>query len=415
MAPDASAPGTWPPVSWEEHRWRSALPPDVLSRSARTRLAAPYASAVLPEVADVDVRLPRGVVASVEDASELVREFDRDVGGEVAPFAAVLLRSESASSSQIENLTSGARQIALAELGEAARSNAVQIVGNVHAMRAALALSERVDVASLLAMHAALMGDADFAGAVRTEQVWIGGGRYSPHDAGFVPPHHALVRPALEDLVAFTRRGDVPALTHAALAHAQFETIHPFVDGNGRTGRALVHALLRRRGLTRAVTVPVSAGLLVDTRAYFDALTAYREGDPAPIVESLAQAARTSVVNGRVLVSDLREAHRRWSADLRARSDSAAWPLLDVVLRQPVVSTALVQSELGVTQPNAMRAIGRLVDVGALTELGGRRRSLLWQASEVLTALDAFAERAGRRSLGSPLPAPRPASGARLP
>jgi Fic family protein len=367
-------------------------------------MSLPYRAAVTPNIADADVRLPRDTAAAAEEASALVRDFDVELGSDVAPFAAILLRSESASSSEIENLTSGAKQLALAELGEDAKRNATQIVGNVHAMQAAIRLSERLDAGSVLEMHRALMETAEpgIAGRWRAQQVWIGGGGYSPHRAAFVPPHADRVPAAIDDLVLFMAREDVPALQHAALAHAQFETIHPFPDGNGRTGRALVHALLRKRALTRSVTVPVSAGLLVDTRGYFDALTAYREGDPARIVDAMAQACFDAVANGRVLVRELREVRARWVSSIRARSDSSVWPLVDLVLRQPVVHTAMVQHELGISHTNAMRAIGRLVEGGALAEVGGRRRSILWPSAEVLAALDAFAARAGRRQLGAP-------------
>ncbi|MFC8190245.1 Fic family protein [Cellulomonas sp. NPDC057328] len=398
----AEAQPAWPALAWEERPWRSTLPPELLSRSAREELARPYRAAVTPTIADIDVRLPRQTATAAEDASAVIRDFDAEAAGDVAPFAAILLRSESASSSQIENLTSGAKQIALAELGEESRRNATQIVGNVHAMQAALALSESIDADALLAMHRALLQDTEpgLAGRWRQEQVWIGGGGYSPHRATFVAPHPDRVPAAIDDLVAFTRRDDVPPLIHAGLAHAQFETIHPFPDGNGRTGRALIHALLRRRRLTRSLTVPVSAGLLVDTGAYFDALTAYRAGDPAPIVDALAAATHDAVVNGRVLLADLRAIRAEWTSDLKARADSSAWPLLDLVLRQPVVHTALVQRELGISHTNAMRAIERLVAAGALGEVGGRRRSVLWQSTQVLSALDRFAARAGRRALG---------------
>src|SRR5262249_56504813 len=103
-----------------------------------------------------------------------------------------------------------------------------------------------------------------------------------PHGAAFVPPHYERVPDAMRDLMSFVRRDDLPVLAHAALAHAQFETIHPFVDGNGRTGRALVHAMLRARGVTRNVTVPVSAGLLTDTDAYFAARMTHTPRDPGP-------------------------------------------------------------------------------------------------------------------------------------
>lgn len=401
---EPSAPLHWPAVGSEEHPWRSALPAELLSRSAREQMAQPYRAAVPPDIADLDVRLPRSTAAAAEEASVLVRAFDAEIGHDIAPFGSILLRSESASSSEIERLTSGAKQIALAKLGEDAKRNATQIVGNVHAMQAAIRLSERLDAGSVLEMHRALLQDAEpgIAGRWRTQQVWIGGGGYSPHRAAFVPPHADRVVPAIHDLVAFLAREDVPALQHAALAHAQFETIHPFPDGNGRTGRALVHSLLRKRALTRSVTVPVSAGLLVDTRAYFDALTAYRLGDPAPIVDTLAQASFDAVANGRVLVHELREVRAGWVSSIRARSDSSVWPLVDLVLRQPVLHTGLVQHELGISHTNAMKAIGRLVEVGALAEVGGRRRSILWQSAQVLAALDAFAARAGRRQLGAP-------------
>ena len=193
-------------------------------------------------------------------------------------------------------------------------------------------------------------------------------------------------------------RDDIPPLVQAAIAHAQFETIHPFPDGNGRVGRALIHALLRAKGLTRNVTVPVSAGLLTDTETYFEALTAYRTGNPILIVQRLSDAAFRAIGNGRELVGELHTVRERWSERLNARSHSAAWRLLDVVTRQPVINSPLVQKELGVTATNALRAIGRLVDAEVLQEVSGNRRNQLWQASEVLDALDQFAERSGRRS-----------------
>ncbi|WP_222928277.1 hypothetical protein [Cellulomonas telluris] len=126
------------------------------------------------------------------------------------------------------------------------------------------------------------------------------------------------------------------------------------------------------------------------------------KGDLAPIVDTMAQALADAVVNGRQLVADLREVRAGWAAGTRARADAAVWPLMDLVLRQPVLGTALVQRELGVSHTNAMKAIGRLVEVGALTEVGGRRRSILWQSPPVLSALDAFAARGGRREQRAP-------------
>ena len=120
-------------------------------------------------------------------------------------------------------------------------------------------------------------------------------------------------------------------VANAAIAHAQFETIHPFPDGNGRVGRALVHAQLRHARLTRHDTVPVSAGLPTDTDAYVAALGAYREGDPAPVVERFADATFAALANGRQLVSDLHRIRDDWAQQVKARRGAAAWRVTEIV------------------------------------------------------------------------------------
>lgn len=203
--------------------------------------------------------------------------------------------------------------------------------------------------------------------------------------------------PAIADLVRFAARDDLPALTHAALAHAQFETIHPFPDGNGRTGRALLHAMLRAKALTRSVTVPISAGLLTNTETYFTALTAYRAGDPTAIVLRVAEASFTAIDNGRRLVRDLRAVRQEWDRRIVARSDSATWRVADLLLRHPVVNSVLLAHELGIQANNAPRYIQPLEKAEVLVESTDRKRNRAWRAPEILEALDAFAARAGRR------------------
>lgn len=247
-------------------------------------------------------------------------------------------------------------------------------------------------------MHAALLSDVqpEIAGRWREEQVWIGGDSFGPHGAAFVPPHHQHVPALMADLVQFTQRRNLPLLSQAAIAHAQFETIHPFPDGNGRTGRALIHAMLSGHGLTRNVRVPVSAGLLTDISGYFDALTAYRDGVPDPIVEKLATASLAAATNGRQLVLDLREIRRSWQDKVKARRGATVWQLADVLIRQPVIDAVTVARELGVPPQNALRAITPLTEADILDEFTGFARNRLWQSREVLGALDDFAARAGR-------------------
>ena len=391
--------GSWPAIGTEERAWQSKISPDLVSARVRQRHSGPYRAALVPEISDRGLSLPADIATLAEDASVEIARFDAELGAEVAPFASVLLRSESASSSKIENLTSGAKSIALAELGSKDKRDATEIVGNVAAMVAALALADLLDEDAILAMHEALLSNVqpEIAGRWREEQVWIGGDSFGPHEAAFIPPHPEHVPALMADLVKFTRRTDRPLLSQAAIAHAQFETIHPFPDGNGRTGRALIHAMLRGHGLTRNVTVPVSAGLVTDTNGYFDALTAYREGDPALVVEKLANASFAAAANARQLVLDLREVRHGWDDRIKARRGATAWQLADVLLRQPVIDTPTVARELRVTAQNALRAIAPLAEADILKEFTGFARNRMWQAREVLDALDDFAARTGRR------------------
>ena len=366
---------------------------------SRSRRGGPYEAAIPHSIADLDVTLTPTAIAEMEDASHDITRFDAELGGEIAPFAAVLLRSESAASSRIENLTASARSIAEAELpGGRGKTNAELIVANTAAMTAAIGLSDAIDPAAILTMHAALMGGQPrhTPGQWRTEQVWIGGGD-SPRSAQFVPPDHSRIPAAIEDLMTFADRDDVPLLAQIAVGHAQFETIHPFTDGNGRTGRALVQAMLRNKGLTRRVTVPVSAGLLADTDGYVAALTAYRGGDATPIVERFAEASGRATANGRRLVTELREIRESWREKITARTDSAVWRVADLLTRRPVINAVLVRDELGIPTDHPRRYLGPLVDAGILVEFTDRARNRAWRAPEVLAALDEFADRAGRR------------------
>lgn len=394
-------------VTWEERPWR-ADPDDAgpLTRRARVRAAGPYRAAVPARIAEFSPALDQATASLAEEAVAAVVRFDADITralpalhGDIAPLDAVLLRTESASSSQIEHITAGAKALALATLGEATRPNARLVAANVAAMRAATGLARNLDEAALLEAHRALMDGQDHAapGRYRDVQGWIGGHAPTPHTAQFVPAHPDRIPAAMADLFAYLHRDDVPVLVQAAVAHAQFETIHPFVDGNGRTGRVLVHAVLHRAGAISRMTVPLSAGLLVDTRGYVDALTAYRDGDVAPVVRQFAHAALAAAENGRKLVADLEAALAGWTERLTARRDAAAWRALGVVIAQPAVTVEHVAGALAVSRPAAQRAVDQLVAAGALQPVNAQRRNRVWLATEVLAALDEFAARAGRR------------------
>ncbi len=273
-------------------------------------------------------------------------------------------------------------------------------------MEAALQLADHINEDSILAMHKALMlhrpgFDPAGAGRFRDEQVWIGPGQAGPRVAEFVAPHHNRIQEAIGDLVAFIGRQDVPILVQVAVSHAQFETIHPFPDGNGRTGRALAQSILRNKGLVGSTAVPISAGLLVNTERYFAALDYFREGDAGPIVREFAMASRIAAATGSRLVDDLVAQLDESRAKMTGlRADAAAWQILPALIGQPAVNTKYLMNQLGLGEMAALRALDALTKRGVLTESSGRDRKRIWQHRGIFEVLDAYAAGIRRMSAG---------------
>jgi Fic family protein len=393
----SKAKPTWPAVGGELHRWESDAGSNASRRQA-LRQRGSYKAAVVPMIASEQLSLSASDLAVADEAASEISRFDSELGQMIAPFASILLRSEAASSSQIENLTSSPAAIVRAELGLKDSANSSLIVSNQNAMRAAVRASSKLSSGTILKMHRVLTETTDSknAGVFRTQPVWIGGTPFGPHGADYVGPDSLKVPGLVDDLVLFCNRVDLPALVQIAIAHAQFETIHPFTDGNGRTGRALVQVLLHRLGLTKSVMVPVSAGLLRSTKQYFDALNAYRSGDPLPIIQVFAEGSLFAVQNGRKLAGELQAVRINWDSMLRARTDSGARKLLDQLLAQPLITRTRAMEVLGRSAANTQLAIDKLVETGILIQAGSGSRNRVWQAPDVLSALDDFASRTKR-------------------
>ena len=395
-----------PPVELEGHYW---TPSDdgYYSRTARRKASGTYYSTRPARIAAIGLTIPSDLAADLDEATQQLVAFDSraaerfSAGGHaLGPLSAVLLRTESTSSSRIENLTVGARRLARESLdGSQGGGNAALVVGNVRAMETALEFAQNLSEANILAMHSALLGGNDEwkgrAGRYRDQLVWVGVSSAGPRSASHVAPQPGQVPDCMADLVAFIDRDDLPILAQCAIAHAQFETIHPFIDGNGRVGRALIHAMLRGKGLTSTITPPVSAGILHDTERYFDALTAYREGDARPILECFSSAARYAAHTGTELIDTLSailddDADRLHGLPLRR--NALGWRLLPLVVEQPVVNVPYVARVLGVSAASATRAVDQLQRAGVLVEVSGGKRGRVWEERRVLDALDEYAE-----------------------
>jgi Fic family protein len=339
------------------------------------------------------------------EVSGIVSEAERAISGlnqvgpaALRPLARLLLRTESIASSKVEGMRLDARSLARAEAnletGRRVGREALDILANIDAMELAIerASSEPVmEVAELEAIHRALLARdprAARAGRVRTVQNWIGGNDYNPCGADFVPPPPEEVTGLLDDLRDFCNDDSLSPLVQAAIAHAQFETIHPFEDGNGRTGRALVQIVLRRRGLAPAYVPPVSVILARHRKRYIDGLELFRSDRPADWIEIFAEAAASAARIGREYagrVSALQESWReRLAREVNPRADAAAWAVIDHLPAHPVVTVKIATAATERTRPAVANAIQRLESCGVLIPLPRSGWNRAWEAEGLL-------------------------------
>ena len=392
----------WPGITYETCAWERD--PDDLAlvpKSRRRKILPTYEAAVPASIAALPVEIPAQLARRIAEVEVSLARFDQAQAARDWPLPALLLRSESSSSSQIERLTSSVRNVALAELSSKAPSNALLIAGNVAAMREALGQSGDIGIDSICAIHDVLMRGTREEPGLRKEQVWIGGSPYSPHGATFVPPHADLVRSCLEDLVAFGAREDISPIAKAAIFHAQFETIHPFTDGNGRTGRALLHRILARDEVLLHAMLPVSAGLLHDVERYMGALDTYHDGAVEPMIECLADALELAAVIGSRIASDVDEVLGGWASANTDRSGSASHRLPALLVEQPVVDVAFVASRLGITDRAARNLVETACERGILAKMGNAKRGAFYQAPDLIAVLEEASSLEGIRRIAA--------------
>lgn len=361
-----------------------------------------------PLIAQCSMDVPARLVVDVEQAVREIAALDVTYAPQLASLGAVLIRTESVASSKIENVEAATADYARALHGIKSNPAAVSMAGATAAVGGLVASADEgrdISRAAVLAAHAALMHDdpaeVRYAGKVRDVQNWLGGSDYSPTLAIYVPPPPETVDDYLDDLLTFANRTDLPVMVQAAIVHAQFESIHPFTDGNGRIGRALINTVLRKRGTTRRVVVPLAAALVADVPAYFSLLDQYRGGDPVPIVRAFARAARVAARQSQVTAERIADLPAQWrDAVAPLRAGSAVARILDE-LPHTTVLTADDAERIAGSSSAAYRAIDRLVGAEVIRPLTDRKRNQIWGVTDMLDELDDLALRIGHDALAS--------------
>lgn len=357
------------------------------------------------------------VAADIADAEAAISRMNAEATAlvDTEALARILLRAEAVASSRIEGLEVGARRLLRAEAARSLRQRssdvtAMEVLGNIDAMVYGVERvgeGDEITTDLLLEIHRRLLTGTEldrYAGRIREVQNWIGGSGYNPCSAAFVPPPPEHVPELLADLCDFCNSEEAPAVAQAAIAHAQFETIHPFVDGNGRAGRALIHIVLRRRGVALRVLPPVSLVLATWARTYIDGLTQYRYiGVPTSRkavegvnewVACFAAACTRCVADALSFQMRAAQLEVEWRTRLKkVRARSATDVLLRSLPGAPILTIHSAEALIGRTFKPTREAIQRLVEAQILRPTALTKRNQVYEAPEIVTAFTALERR----------------------
>ena len=367
----------------------------------RARQGFTYEAFLPDAIAMLDPAISFRTAGSVLEAEEAIRALNAraDVRG-LESMGPLLLRSEALASSRIEGYQVSALNLARALVDpRAARGAARTVAANVSAMEVAIGRADDptpLTVRDVERIHATLMADEPEAGPGRLREVqnWIGGRLPNPADAAFIPPPPEEVPRLVQDLVAFVARSDVPPVAQAAIAHAQFETIHPFIDGNGRVGRCLVHLILRRAGVAPSFVPPVSIVLAARPSSYIQGLVDFREGRIAQWVESFAGACLSAAGHAVQLAEDVRDLQRSWlELAGRPRSDSAAAKIIALLPAQPVLSAPTIRAAVGASQQQVLAGLKVLADAGVVRQISEGTYDRQFAAIDLIDLVTAYEAR----------------------
>lgn len=395
-------------------------PGDGLTR--QDRQGCEYEAYIPDRLARRRITLDSHVAADVSAAERAVARLNDEARAllDSEAIARLLLRAEAVASSRIEGLEVGARRLLKAQAAEGegltgatADITSAEILNNIEAMTWALdeASGRPLTPQVVLDIHKRLMTGTrldEYAGKTRTEQNWIGGSSSNPCSAEFVPPPADYVKPLLKDLCQFCGRDDLPVLAKAAVAHAQFETIHPFADGNGRTGRALIHLLLKQDGLATVTIPPISLVLATWADDYVAGLSRTRYDGPADTpeahdalngwIELFASATTRAVADAEAYERRVDDLKAAWRSRLGSpRSHSTALQLIEILPGAPLLTLPSATRLTGRTPPAVNNALSKLEEAGILKQTTIGRRNRAFEAPELL---DAFGDL--ERQLASP-------------
>lgn len=361
-------------------------------------------------IAEYEPELTGAISSLLSDADGSVRELNRLDSSrtlQIEALARQLLRQESLASSRIEGLEISHKRIS--EAGYDPRGSgdkrAVEVLANIEAMEQAIQVGagdRPITKETIVDLHRTLLSPTEpkIAGFIRDKQNWVGGRYFTPLGAEFIPPPPDEVPGLVEDLAGFINRDDLPATLQAALAHAQFETIHPFPDGNGRVGRCLIHVVLRRRELAPHHVPPVSLLMAADVDSYVKALTGYRKDAEADWTAYFATTTVAATAAAEDFSNRLVKLQEDWLKKANVRAGSTAAQVIASLPAQPVLDVKKAVEIAGTSEEAARQALNTLEEKRVLKQVTKRNWGRVWEARGLWKLLDGY-----EKGLAAPSPA----------
>ena len=357
-----------------------------LTRRQRKLIAEPYKSTVINDLSDINIELSEYTQTLLLDAVEGLSRLDAHLKDKVISFPMLLIRTEALSSSQIEHYSASNKNVALAQIERKHTEETRIIKSNMETLIQGVSGNSKLDIDKIIHLNQMLLDNK--AITLRSRVNWIGTPNSIPHEASYVPPHPEYLNLYMNQFIDFCQRNDIHPLVQAAFAHAYFEIIHPFEDGNGRVGRIIIQMILKEKLFLEHLYLPISVGLVKDQTRYIEALNDFKLGEYESIITLVLEHALALLPNIHKTLEQLIKLKQSWQEKLNLRQDALAWKILDDIISQPVIDVRYIKDKYQANDQAVRNNIDALVSVDILSPIGNHKRNVAYECKEVLVLLD---------------------------
>lgn len=357
-----------------------------ISRRNQKLVKNSYQSPILHDLSNIEIQLDNNLQSLLFEAIEELSKLDGFIKDKLNGFPMIVLRSESLSSAQIEHYHASNRNIAAAQIRPTKNKETNIIKNNLESLVLFLKEENKIDKETIVKINSKIMDDESVD--IRTKVNWIGESNSIPHTADFVPPHPEYLDKNINEFISFCKRDDIHPLVQAAFAYAYFETIHPFIDGNGRTGRIFIQVLLKEKNYLDELYVPFSMGLIKNDKKHIEALNEFRKGNYRSIIKLFLENSLGFVPIIYKTLKDLIAIKDRWLSKISARSDALAWKIIDELIYQPVVSVNYIKEKYQINDQAVRNNFNILEKADIINKIGNSKRNVMYEAKEIISLID---------------------------